>query len=131
MGVPDLEEAIAAEKRAVSIFKDFVKNNARDLRLIADWGSGECSYMAEMAAEILLSPRVSCSKNFGRKKKAISAELRRQVLERDAYRCICCGTWKDLTCDHTIPESKGGLTNLGNLRAMCKVCNCKKGVSHG
>lgn len=131
MGAYDVEEAIEAENRAVAIFKDFVKNNARDLRLIADWGSSECSYMAEMAAEILLSPGAPYAKNLSRKKKAISAELRRQVLERDAYRCISCGSWKDLTCDHTIPESKGGLTKSGNLRAMCKVCNCKKGVSHG
>ncbi len=44
------------------------------------------------------------------------------------YRCVSCGGFKDLTCDHIHPESKGGPTTLDNLQTMCRPCNSKKGV---
>ena|SRR3990167_267447 len=61
-----------------------------------------------------------------KRKDKISYDLRRQVFERDAYRCVSCKGWHDLTCDHIIPESKGGLTISGNLQTMCRVCNSRK-----
>jgi len=63
-------------------------------------------------------------------KTKIPNSLRKQVYERDSYRCVKCGSWKDLSLDHSIPESKGGETSLQNLKTMCMVCNRKKGVSH-
>lgn len=64
------------------------------------------------------------------KKKAIPAKLKVQVHERYEYKCVNCGTHRDLTCDHIIPESKGGETTLDNLQTMCRACNSSKGVSH-
>lgn len=61
-------------------------------------------------------------------KAEIPAELRRQVFERDAYRCVTCGGWKTLTCDHIVPESAGGPTTLENLQTMCQSCNSRKGA---
>ena len=49
---------------------------------------------------------------------------------RDRWRCQYCGeSFKthDLTFDHVIPRSKGGLTNWENIVAACKCCNTKKG----
>lgn len=62
------------------------------------------------------------------KKKVIPAKLRVQVHEKYGYRCVTCGTHKDLTCDHIKPEILGGETNLDNLQTMCKSCNSSKGV---
>lgn len=64
----------------------------------------------------------------GYRKDVISRSLAKQVFERDAYRCIDCGTHIDLCCDHVIPESKGGPTTLDNLQTMCRRCNSRKGV---
>ncbi len=61
-------------------------------------------------------------------KARISMSIRKQVFERDAYRCKHCGTWKDLTVDHIIPESKGGALDLDNLQTLCRSCNSKKGT---
>lgn len=65
----------------------------------------------------------------GFKKAKIPHDLRKLVYERDAYRCVTCGTHIDLTLDHTIPESKGGPTTFDNLKTMCRPCNSKKGVT--
>lgn len=62
------------------------------------------------------------------KKAKISQTLRKAVFERDGYRCQECGGHVDLEADHVFPESKGGKTDLGNLRTLCKVCNTMKGA---
>ena len=49
---------------------------------------------------------------------------------RDRYRCQYCGNifdLKQLTLDHVIPRSKGGLTNWENIVTCCKGCNTAKG----
>lgn len=64
-----------------------------------------------------------------RKAKAkIPGQLRTQVFERDEYRCVDCGTHKDLTIDHVIPESAGGPTEFDNLATRCRSCNSSKGT---
>jgi hypothetical protein len=62
------------------------------------------------------------------RKVRIPAALRKAVLERDGYRCVACGGWRDLTLDHRIPESVGGPTTVDNLQAMCQPCNSRRGV---
>lgn len=63
-----------------------------------------------------------------RRKKAIPASLRLQVIDRDNGRCRACGIAdRDaLQADHITPESKGGETSLDNLQALCGVCNNRK-----
>lgn len=61
-------------------------------------------------------------------KKPVSQALRKQVFERDAYRCVKCGSWKDLCADHIYPESKGGPTTLENMQTLCRPCNASKGA---
>lgn len=62
-------------------------------------------------------------------RKKVPALLRRQVMERDEYRCIRCGTHIDLTLDHRIPVSLGGKTTFDNLDTMCRPCNSQKGAT--
>ena len=61
-------------------------------------------------------------------KKKISASARLKVFRKDAYRCVICGSSEDLSLDHIIPESKGGVSTIDNLQTLCTHCNTVKGV---
>ena len=53
---------------------------------------------------------------------------RRNILHRDNYICQYCGDKRhDLTIDHIIPRSRGGLDSWDNVAAACLRCNVKKG----
>ncbi len=52
---------------------------------------------------------------------------RKNVMKRDGNRCQYCGTHEDLTIDHVIPRSRGGMDTWENLVAACNRCNHKKG----
>ena len=68
----------------------------------------------------------------GRTPRKINWRLRSTVLIRDHCICRMCGASpsKDssvvLHVDHIKPWSKGGETDLGNLRTLCSVCNIGK-----
>jgi 5-methylcytosine-specific restriction endonuclease McrA len=54
---------------------------------------------------------------------------RKNLYTRDRNTCQYCGTRthpRDLTLDHIIPESRGGLFTWDNLVACCSPCNRKK-----
>lgn len=119
-------EAITAEREVVEKVRAFVRLNAKELSLIAGWGDGRCGYIAELFCEGLNIPDYSPKAS---KKEKINRKLAKQVFERDAYRCVTCGSHIDLTCDHLIAESKGGETSFENLQTMCRPCNSKKGAA--
>ena len=49
------------------------------------------------------------------------------VFLRDKFACQYCGDKKDLTFDHLLPKSKGGITDWENVVTACSTCNVKKG----
>lgn len=53
-------------------------------------------------------------------------KLKEKVFERDSYTCQYCGDKNNLTADHIIPKSKGGLDELTNLVTACQGCNSSK-----
>lgn len=57
------------------------------------------------------------------------AFTRYNIYLRDDFRCQYCGdhfSAKDLTFDHVMPRSRGGLTEWSNVVAACSPCNLKK-----
>ena len=52
---------------------------------------------------------------------------RKRIYKRDNFECIYCGSRKNLTIDHVIPRSKGGINSWDNLVTCCAGCNLKKG----
>ena len=52
---------------------------------------------------------------------------RDNIFKRDGYKCLYCGSKKDLTLDHVLPKARGGKTTWNNLATACKTCNSKKG----
>ncbi len=68
-----------------------------------------------------------------KKPREINYKLRFKVLARDNFRCCACGASPAITpgvqlhIDHIKPWSKGGETEMDNLRTLCSKCNLGKG----
>lgn len=52
---------------------------------------------------------------------------RNMIHKRDGHQCQYCGDKENLTIDHIIPASRGGLDTWENLTCCCSFCNTKKG----
>ena len=52
---------------------------------------------------------------------------RHNIMKRDAFQCLYCGSTKNLTLDHMIPKSRGGDSSWTNLVTACMRCNTRKG----
>ncbi len=50
----------------------------------------------------------------------------KSVLERCGHKCLCCGTSDNLTMDHIVPISLGGLHTVENVQGLCGTCNRRK-----
>jgi len=59
-----------------------------------------------------------------------SAEVKKQILERDGYRCVVCGRGKaeglEVHVDHIKPKDKGGKATLDNGQTLCAAHNFRK-----
>ena len=62
-------------------------------------------------------------------RRYIPKAVRQAVLIRDNYRCVKCGSQKDLQFDHIVAVANGGSNEVGNVQLLCSVCNLEKGVS--
>lgn len=51
------------------------------------------------------------------------AEKRVQVLERDGYRCVRCGSNDSLDVHHKVARRHGGAGDLDNLETLCAKCH--------
>lgn len=49
--------------------------------------------------------------------------IRREVLDRDGYRCRCCGTRDQVDVHHIRFRSVGGGDSLRNCAAFCRSCH--------
>lgn len=49
-----------------------------------------------------------------------------KMLAENNYSCVRCGAQDDITQDHIVPLSKGGLNVIENIQPLCRSCNSKK-----
>ncbi|MYC99465.1 MAG: HNH endonuclease [Gammaproteobacteria bacterium] len=54
------------------------------------------------------------------------ARIRREVLDRDGWRCVKCGRAGRLEVDHIRPLHRGGSDSLDNLRSLCRGCHVER-----
>lgn len=133
----DIERARAArvdaeaelEREAIAAFTEFVEENADLLRRVAHWGNGRCGALLDILQRTLQPDmKDGYQARPAYRKQVIPASIRTKVFERDAYRCVSCAGFVELTCDHKFPESLGGPTTIDNLQTLCRSCNSRKGT---
>ena len=71
-------------------------------------------------------PSVVSLKNYV-KPALYPAFTRFNVFLRDRFECQYCGDTRELTFDHVVPRSRGGLTTWDNVTTACAPCNLSKG----
>jgi 5-methylcytosine-specific restriction endonuclease McrA len=71
-------------------------------------------------------PSVVVLKEYVKPQKRV-AFTRFNLFLRDGFCCQYCGSRGDLTFDHVLPRSKGGVTSWENVVAACSPCNLRKG----
>lgn len=75
-------------------------------------------------------PRVIRLLTYDRLPKQRLHLSRRNVFARDEHRCQYCGRVfpsHQLSLDHVVPRSRGGVTTWENVVCACLACNVKKG----
>lgn len=98
---------------------------------LARWGSlrAACLLLSRHKRGQLSREELTAKRDIRRRRKPISSSLRYQILERDHFRCTCCGANPatnpsvTLELDHITPVSKGGTNHPSNLRTLCSNCN--------
>ena len=70
-------------------------------------------------------PSVVVLKDYVKPQKRV-AFTRFNLFLRDEFRCQYCGARGELTFDHVVPRSAGGVTSWENVVAACSPCNLKK-----
>src|SRR4028118_636753 len=71
-------------------------------------------------------PSVVVLKDYVKPQKRI-AFTRFNLFLRDEFCCQYCGAKGDLTFDHVLPRSRGGITSWENVVAACSSCNLRQG----
>ena len=71
-------------------------------------------------------PSVVVLKDYVKPRKSVPF-TRFNLFLRDEFRCQYCGFGGELTFDHVVPRSLGGVTNWRNVVAACSSCNFRKG----
>ncbi|MGI9090140.1 MAG: DEAD/DEAH box helicase family protein [Gemmatimonadaceae bacterium] len=63
--------------------------------------------------------------------REVPDDIKRAVLTRDEYRCLCCGSKqrRALQVDHVAPTYFGGRHDMDNLQTLCSTCNRTKGLN--
>ncbi len=90
-------------------------------------GPGEFSIRSVRLA--LRVPHILLLREFDRVPIQDTKLNRRNVFERDKYRCQYCGgifPESKLNLDHVIPRDRGGRTSWENLVTSCIECNSRK-----
>ena len=64
-------------------------------------------------------------------RKAIPQNIKDKVWNRDAGKCVQCGSNQKLEFDHIIPHSKGGADTYRNIQLLCEPCNRSKSAKIG
>lgn len=125
------ELEIKQEREAADTVRALADEIAKHVALVWHWGDGAGGWVFKEITDAVhrRHPRLRPSDDApapAKKRRMLPARLRTQVMERDAYRCVRCGSHTDLEVDHIHPVAHGGTDEFSNLQTLCKPCNAAK-----
>ena len=85
----------------------------------------EYDHVVRSPSTVFRLPSVVVLKDYVKPQKRV-AFTRFNLFLRDEFCCQYCGAKGDLTFDHVVPRSRGGVTSWENVVAACSPCNLKK-----
>lgn len=125
----ELAEVINVEEGA------YVSYNFQSWREVSEWKAAmedrrdHEDWIRAVNFEIQV-PRVIRLLDYDLFPKNVVKFNRRNIFLRDENRCQYCGhkfPTQQLSLDHVVPRSQGGLTNWENIVCACLRCNVRKG----
>lgn len=122
-----LEEDIRREKDAQKNLELLADELAEACSILWRMGDGDGGYVLSVIKKAFhdcLGQPLQAQSNT--RKRDLSKSRKKEVLERDAYRCVKCGSHINLCVDHIHPWSLGGSNEPENLQTLCWICNSKK-----
>ena len=138
----DRRSRIRAEERLFK--KTTLKEPVLEPRIIVEWHyispKGRNTYYDRRCfgsksirkAIDTLGSKTERQRQIEKERALMTPKLRYDVMKRDGFKCALCGSSVDdgvqLHVDHIFPVSKGGKTELSNLRTLCDRCNMGKGA---
>ncbi len=91
--------------------------------------NGSCSTIRTVSLEIRV-PEIIVLRAFDRFTRPQVVFSRRNLFRRDRNTCQYCGSrfpTEDLSIDHVVPRSLGGVSSWTNCVVACLQCNSRKG----
>jgi 5-methylcytosine-specific restriction endonuclease McrA len=84
-------------------------------------------------AEVIEAAKLAKRNSTRRRRKdfdAVRDDLVLALLDSGrSHQCVGCRSTRDLTVDHIVPLSRGGVDALANLQFLCRSCNAQKGTT--
>ncbi len=108
--------------------RDFVAYDFADWLLFSDTNVDDYPTVGTVSRKIAI-PEIIVLRKYDRLPARDVKYSRQTLFERDHHTCGYCGKVfdkKDLTVDHIIPRSKGGMTTWKNTITSCFPCNSIK-----
>lgn len=112
-------KAVLAEDYSVYEFEDWAELSAR---------KGD-EYVVVTSRSSIRAPDVILLTRYGDIPEKKLVFTRANIFRRDRHTCQYCGSqpgMEQLTIDHVLPKSRGGLTSWTNCSLACWDCNSKK-----
>lgn len=126
--VTDVEDAITKllTGAARAVTEDYTTYNFEDWTQLRVAEGEPCIRTYTLSIKI---PEVIILSNYAEVPHRKLVFSRANVYKRDKYTCQFCGkrpAIKELTIDHVMPRSKGGISSWTNCVLACWTCNSKK-----
>jgi len=124
----DLAEVVSLEDGAFATYDFQTWREVSEYRA-ANFRQENDDWVRTANSEIQV-PRVIRLIGYDRLPKATVKFNRRNIFARDSNQCQYCGKkfpTSELSLDHVMPRSKGGVSSWENIVCACVACNVKKG----
>ncbi len=131
-GAEFFKHRILMQAMAKYLFDEFGHISGHDLedKIIAELNQHLRYYIENLGEEIQEAEEFAT-----KRKKAIARErakvkyLEEDIMQRDEYKCVQCGSSRRIEVDHRWPIAHGGESTMENMRVLCQDCNRKKSVN--